>query len=260
MKDYYSILGVTRSATPDDIRRRYRRLALQYHPDKNPDPSVTTLFQEINEAYDILSDPIKRRGYDYLLDNLSGLSQEEEEKPKHRDPAYRRPPSNSNAHHRPTTRELMQEYLPYFRWLSRAGVLLTMLIFLDILLPTRLHDDEISEVFRVRGRRQVYQYDVMTTKSGRKFVMYDYTATSFPDPKVHIEATPIFSVEMSISDREHTNVVKLGYIYGGALKIFPMVLFLVAMLAILQEKRIEFAFNANIVCGVLIVILLYLLS
>ncbi|MGC8876825.1 DnaJ C-terminal domain-containing protein [Thermus sp.] len=65
MKDYYAILGVSREATQEEIKRAYRRLALQYHPDKNPgDKGAEERFKEINEAYAVLSDPEKRAQYD----------------------------------------------------------------------------------------------------------------------------------------------------------------------------------------------------
>jgi DnaJ-domain-containing protein 1 len=64
-KQYYKILGLPRSATPDDIKSAYRKLALKYHPDINPDnKEAEEKFKEINEAYKILSDPQKRRQYD----------------------------------------------------------------------------------------------------------------------------------------------------------------------------------------------------
>src|SRR5579864_1391855 len=60
-KDYYYILGVTRSASEGEIKKAYRKLAHQHHPDKGGDK---TRFQEINEAYQILSDPQKKAQYD----------------------------------------------------------------------------------------------------------------------------------------------------------------------------------------------------
>src|SRR5687767_7520300 len=66
-KDYYKILGVPRSAGQDDIRKAYRKLAMQFHPDRNPgDKQAEERFKEINEAYQVLNDPQKRSHYDRL--------------------------------------------------------------------------------------------------------------------------------------------------------------------------------------------------
>ena len=64
-KDYYKILGVERNASEEDIRKAYRKLAMQYHPDRNPgDKAAEKKFKEINHAYDILKDEQKRAAYD----------------------------------------------------------------------------------------------------------------------------------------------------------------------------------------------------
>lgn len=63
-EDYYSVLGVSKTASPDDIKRAYRDLALRYHPDRNKSKDAESKFKGINEAYAVLSDPEKRRQYD----------------------------------------------------------------------------------------------------------------------------------------------------------------------------------------------------
>ena len=78
-RDYYEILGIEKTATEADIKKAYRKQALKWHPDKNPDNKVEaeTKFKEINEAYQVLSDPQKRKTYDQFVhaafDPASGM-------------------------------------------------------------------------------------------------------------------------------------------------------------------------------------------
>ena len=58
--DYYEVLGVPRNATAEEIKRAFRKLAFQYHPDRSKDPEAEDKFKEINEAYQVLSDPEKK--------------------------------------------------------------------------------------------------------------------------------------------------------------------------------------------------------
>ena len=76
-KDYYKVLGVDKSATADSIKKAYRKLAVKYHPDKNPgDTAAEEKFKEANEAYEVLSDAEKRRKYDELGENWKHYQQQ----------------------------------------------------------------------------------------------------------------------------------------------------------------------------------------
>jgi len=76
MSDYYNVLGITKSATAEEIKKAYRKSALKYHPDKNPgNPEAEKKFKEISEAYEILSDGNKKQIYDqYGADALKGAA------------------------------------------------------------------------------------------------------------------------------------------------------------------------------------------
>lgn len=74
-KDYYKILGVTEDASPDEVKKAYRKLAFQYHPDKNP--GKEELMKEINEAYAVLSDQGKRNDYDFLRQRYGSFAREQ---------------------------------------------------------------------------------------------------------------------------------------------------------------------------------------
>ena len=77
-KDYYKILGIPENALDAEIKKTYRKLALEHHPDQNKnDPESEEKFKQITEAYGVLIDPIKRKEYDrFRADHLAGRSNE----------------------------------------------------------------------------------------------------------------------------------------------------------------------------------------
>ncbi|NMM35117.1 MAG: DnaJ domain-containing protein, partial [Phycicoccus sp.] len=74
MNDYYKDLGVSRDAKPEDIKRAYHRMARKLHPDVNADDEAEDRFKRISQAYDVLSDPEKRRAFDSGADPFGGAA------------------------------------------------------------------------------------------------------------------------------------------------------------------------------------------
>lgn len=264
MKDYYAILGVSYSATDLEIKRTYRRLAVKYHPDKNPDPQAEALFKEINEAYDTLSDPEKKVFYDLKRQNpFQGVIIEEPPRPRHRDPRYRgtaRPaPTKGN---RNNLKDLKRKYIPYLGWLCWVGITIPALLFIDYYLPYRIKKEMIVDGYAV-GRQQrsnqthSFKHIVFTTESGKLIKIDNLNEVMLEvGGEVQYKDTWIYGTVMEVSDG--MNTITTGHIYG-AVAFLPSILFGIAAMGIYNRLDIEFYFSACIVCGVLSFVSLYLI-
>ena len=106
-QDYYQILGVTKEASNSDLKKAYRKLALQFHPDKNHAPGAGEAFKIISNAFGILSDSEKRRKY-----NLYGPAME------HRPPTMRNPSNRSHRSYRYSIFFVKSIFYDFFYYLS----------------------------------------------------------------------------------------------------------------------------------------------
>lgn len=115
MKDYYSILGISFPSSPDEINNAYRQMAKKWHPDLNPGRDVTDMMKDINEAAEILRDPLKKQRYD--AEYVFAFKQEEEttheEKPRYENNKYE-PKDETLREDIKTARKNAEEYVKEF--------------------------------------------------------------------------------------------------------------------------------------------------
>ncbi|MYW21844.1 DnaJ domain-containing protein, partial [Streptomyces sp. SID2955] len=79
-RDFYEVLGVSRTASQDEIQQAYRRLARRHHPDVNKDPGAEERFKDLNEAYSVLSDPKSRARYDRFGEDFRKIPEDFDER------------------------------------------------------------------------------------------------------------------------------------------------------------------------------------
>ncbi len=260
VKNYYHTLEVSHSASAADIKRAYRRLALLYHPDKNPHPSAEHVFKEINEAYDVLGDEEKRRNYDYSLLNRYAEIFQQPQGPMHRDPAYRRrkpnvPPQGRKQSHL----DLIKEHIRYFSWLNWAGMSIMIILVLDYYSPRLETKEKIEQVTWVSGTRRTNGHVKLKTDGGRRINLYGCSTTIFKDEEeVFITYTPILRTVIDVATLPSGNTAHAGGVYN-AVFVIPTAMFVVSLLGVLFRKDILYHFNFSVGSGVLIILVLLLI-
>jgi curved DNA-binding protein CbpA len=257
MKDYYAILGISPTASSLEIKKAYRKLAVTFHPDKNPDPKAPELFVVINEAYEILSDPVKRAAYDQRLNHPLVETVTGTRKP-HRDPAYRRARSSSGKGSRESeTFLMMKQSLPYIKWFSWIGLLFTALFFVDHEIPYEVRNESIRSIYTIDGRRGP-DAQIFVTSSGNEIKVYLEDLISVSSDSITYSRSKIFSTVMWVVDSKTFEEKKVALPYRHIV-IFPVGLFITSLLGIIYVKNIEFCFNLNIVNAALLLIFYFLL-
>lgn len=155
-KDYYQILGILSSASQIEIKEAYRKQSLKWHPDKNPGVDVTSVMQDINEAYKILKDEISRARYDREYDtfsqqnqnNQSGAQQAQTTSWNYDYEVYDEDLKNDINEARSYAKDLVDEFFKNFKetskvaakgaWSKASGYLLAgiLLVFISMLIRT----------------------------------------------------------------------------------------------------------------------------
>jgi curved DNA-binding protein CbpA len=262
MKDYYNILGVNRDASGAEIKRAYRRLVVKYHPDKNRDETAHDQIREINEAYDVLGDPEKKRVYDLgqykpLLDAFTVP----QEPPPHRDPAYRRrrPVTNATAA-KPTMRDLLEKYLPHFVKVSLVSFGFCMLLFLDYLLPFTKTLEKVIEKYHYQqyatGRyahpSQVESIVIVTNENRYRLADIDHSNLNVGD-LIFVTSSRILKIPISVQWANGNTATFQTTLYRNFV-FLPLILLVTSSLGIFLKRPPEWRFNLGIINGILLIL------
>jgi hypothetical protein len=261
--DYYELLGVHRSASDAEIKRAYRRLSFQYHPDKNDSPQAEELYKHINAAYDVLGDPEKRRSYDLRGVYQFDIQSEEQQQRRHRDPRYRRPrqspPRTQSDKYTPL--EVMAICMKYLVWVNRLGFVVAFLYALDYYLPYTISEETVSgynAVYRNSGR-YTESYFVLSTSDGTSIKIREPQEHVYSQgEKLTVAQTKIYSTIMSVQGKNDGRALKIGTIYGGV-GMFPIGVLIASAIALAFPKRLHLSFNLSIICAAFLLITLFLI-
>lgn len=258
MKNYYSTLGVSPIAHAAEIKRAYRKLALQYHPDKNPDPSVAHFFKEVNEAYDVLGDPQKRYEYDQRLLNPVYTAPVEPSVQRHRDPAYRRRAQTTYAHKPSEQFILMQKSLPFMRKVSWTGFFVMILIIVDVILPPHIEKAKIVS-FRTTQYRTTSQEHLVTESGEILRITDDARLLLDKGEVVELVRSPIFRIIKRVQSTEFgIYLTNLATIYCN-FKFVPILLLMGTVIGLFFAKKVEFSFNIGLINLVALIVTVILL-
>lgn len=249
MKNYYFILQISIHAREADIKRAYRRLALLYHPDRNPSIDAAEKFREITEAYEALSDPVKKFLYDQMLaGDSTEIVVEQNPTTTHCDPRYRPRPNAEPLHHRPSARrqmlELMDRHLSKAIFISKVTLFFCSVLFLDFVLPVSKNSERVMGIYTIGGKYgSSFKIETSKGKSYRMSTNSLSYFTNFDDVKIC--TTPILSVPKRIetgSGFKHRLPIS---IYGNFI-FFPIIWLITSLFGVFYKETVEMRFNLGV--------------
>lgn len=252
VKDYYEIMKVGRKASNAEIKKAFRKLANQYHPDKNPSHEAETIFKEINEAYEVLSDPTKRLDYDQRVTN-PGFYNYQHIRPQQ---------STATYHRRPSEKAMFQiSLLRYSRLLFYFGCLWCSVLVVDYIMPANHLESVVTTDMSKLPLASFHQpTKLLAIGSGQSFDVSSGEMKHFPlGSKVHVYSSSLLSAMIRIENHDGTFIVNnIGSIYRN-FSFAPILLFLGCLMGIIIRKGVEFHVNLGIVVFLLMILNIALL-
>lgn len=247
MKNYYFILGLNIYASEIEIKQAYRKLALKFHPDKNPSAEAESIFKEINEAYETLGDIQKKHAYDQLL---RGIAPVVPIVPRpHRDPRYRpRPPGSfSRKSKRQELLEVMNDNLKYAILISRVTLFFALALVVDFTLP---NDKTEREVLFTSYRNEIRNSGSLqlNLKDGVVINLNRQDARQFKQgTKIFIYRSSLFDVPIAIENEKTHFKTKIPVAIYGNFIFCPIIMLITSLLGVFYWKGVEFRFNLGVV-------------
>jgi hypothetical protein len=251
MKDYYQILGVPKTASASEIKRAYRKWVQQFHPDVNPNPAAQELIREINEAYGVLGDEVKRSAYDDRLDNPFSSS-EAEETPPHRDRAYRRGTSRFRPSGKSEQTILMEKSIKVIRGIAFISLVFCGALLLDYFFPSRRQTErivQVVEVYKTRFQRKYHEQNRLITASGREITIVVDEAEHFvAGTEIVVVESRFFGILSRIETTSGIHTTSnLATIYTNFI-FLPVMLLVASVMGIFVKKGTpDFHFSLGLV-------------
>ncbi|NOT74004.1 MAG: J domain-containing protein [Cyclobacteriaceae bacterium] len=265
MKNYYQILRISRTANDAEIKRAFRRLAIVFHPDKNPSPQSSSLFQEINEAHEVLSDPEKRFRYDQLLNSAHIISTPPPPQRYHRDPAYRK---KQQAGYRPKPYQpserllMMAHLLRYLRLISLIGIGWCGALVIDYMLPFRISEEKVLSEAEAIGLRESHHtpYVVVTNKNHQFPVSAEGSKHFDAGSTATVISSRILNLMVKVESQDKLfTITSLGSVYQNFM-FMPVILLALSIAGLKLKTGLEFRFSVQVaICTLMFFNLIFLI-
>jgi curved DNA-binding protein CbpA len=257
MKDYYQILGVSRKADIEEVKRSFRKLAITYHPDRNPSKEAESFIKEIIEAYEVLENPASRSLYDSLLDGQAPI---DAEKPRpHRDPRYRRQPPNPNyKSEKQEMMDMMKSYLPVAVFVSWVTLAASIFLVCDFFMKPVQQTEVITAFARKSYPRESERF---ATDRGNEFkINRDQSGKFQRGESLTVSYSPWLNVPISFVSNQRHEVNRIPATLYGNFIFAPIFLIAASVTGVAYRKGIMFRFNLGIVNFLLLILnILFLL-
>ncbi|NJM26070.1 MAG: J domain-containing protein [Bacteroidia bacterium] len=240
MRDFYQQLGVNRTASAEEIKRAYRKLAVDLHPDKTNDPVKIERFKEITEAYNTLSDIEKKWIYDQQVSHADGSKQ----KPAvvvPKDPVGNESPAKKAPI---DTRSAAQRYSSVFITAALLSLCFCIFLVTDFLLPGEISQDVIASKYasyRSSGGNQFHKSDMIVTGSGATYeIPLSETENFRLGGSLSVYLTALLHIPRWVANDKNIDIGVSATIYKNFL-FAPVLLFAASMLAMARGKSRAYA-------------------